>query len=189
MPVPRFLLLRLPVCNGGLAAYDFFRRSLSAFSFSGSRSGGGPPPWPLGAWPMGVVRRAVRADYRGRFRPRCARWVPRRPSCRANGRRSLWRRPPRARCTDGLRLGTQFAPRSCRLSSVLQDASLAFEYHSSQETSHLSLEASRDTFTAQQRSLVGSTKRGISSSRRGALTAAEHSFTPPCDDLTRSLRS
>ena len=58
--MPLFLLLRRPVCNGGRAAYDFFLRSLSAFSFSGSRSGGGPPPWPLGAWPMGFVRRAVR---------------------------------------------------------------------------------------------------------------------------------
>ena len=63
VPVPRFRRLLLPVCEGGRAAYDFFLRSRSAFSFSGSRSGGGPPPWPLGAWPMVFVRRAVRPDY------------------------------------------------------------------------------------------------------------------------------
>jgi len=64
------------VWSGGRAAYDFFLRSRSAFSFSGSRSGGGPPPWPLGAWPMGLVRRAAprgAPDYRGRF-PLRAHW-------------------------------------------------------------------------------------------------------------------
>ena len=58
VPVPRFRRLLLPVCKGGRAAYDFFLRSRSAYSFSGSRSGGGPPPWPLGAWPMVYVRAA-----------------------------------------------------------------------------------------------------------------------------------
>ena len=143
VPVPRFLLLRRPVCKGGRAAYDFFLRSRSAFSFSGSRSGGGPPPWPLGAWPMVYVAPRRRAaaltlEVAAGLARLCGE--PRRPRCCAARLWCLWRCPRLARCTDGLRLGPLVRAGSQPYSRAFTTLGFSFESHSSQETAHLSRE-------------------------------------------------
>ena len=121
---------------------------------------------------------------------RCARTgvVPRRPRCCAARLWCLWRCPPRARCTDGLCLGTQFAPRPGRYSRACTTLGFSFESHSSQEMSHLSHKACLARHAA-SRSIPSGEADRHREDRHSAHGAAGRQFRAIGDDPTLSLAS
>ena len=134
------------------------------------------------------MRRGCAPDYEVAFR--CARTgvVPRRPRCRATRLWCLWRCPRLARCTDGLRLGPQFAPAPQPYSRACTTLGFSFESHSSQEMSHLSHKACLARHAA-SRSIPSGEADRHREDRHSAHGAAGRQFRAIGDDPTRSLAS